>query len=478
MIYCPNPDCLERENIDERMTCQTCQTTLVIKGRYRLMEPLRKISLSGCAEVFTVQDLFSTTKVMKILRVGDPKLLELFDREARVLQELDRPSIPQMEADGHFSFQTAAGLELKCLVMEKIAGVNLEQWLQENHYCPPDLALQWLKQIVDILEYLHQHQLFHRDIKPANIMLKPDGQIAIVDFGAVRRITDTVWSEQDITVVHTPAYAPPEQLEGQAVPQSDFYSLGRTFVHLLTGQSPLDFLSGLQWRSNLSHCIPTELADLVDNLMNPLVTKRPKSLVAIRQQLQYIEKKQASSFWNSIFSPKRLHLIKIINALPLIVLMYFGLWKLAWKFANDWNWQSIEPLSSREAKSLVGMKVQCSLSINSRHIPLQEEQTRSSIAFSFDKFIREGDIFYVQIFGGLKANPKFDLKQDAQDENINYFDRTMIKNMTTGFYIYKYKIQHPLYPIYKEKPNYPVYIANPKNTNLEGFNVKFCRLKL
>jgi eukaryotic-like serine/threonine-protein kinase len=292
MIYCPNPDCTDRENADELMSCKTCGTTLVINGRYQLLEPLRKISISGCAEVFTVQDLLSTTKVMKILRVGDPKLLELFDREARVLQELYHHGIPKMEADGYFSFQTTAGLELKCIVMEKIAGINLEQWIQKNKCCPADLALQWLKQLVDILKYLHQNDLFHRDIKPANIILKPDQQIALVDFGAVRQITNTVLGEQDLTLVYTPAYAPPEQLKGQAVPQSDFYALGRTFVHLLTGQNPLDFLVKndlLQWRNHTATPCPKLLADLIDRLMTT-VDERPRSTDLIQQKIQHIER--------------------------------------------------------------------------------------------------------------------------------------------------------------------------------------------
>jgi eukaryotic-like serine/threonine-protein kinase len=319
MIYCPNPDCTERQHATEIMICQTCGTTLVINGRYQLLEPLRKISISGCAEVFTVQDLYSTTKVMKILRVGDPKLLELFDREARVLQKLDHHGIPKMEADGYFSFQTAAGSELKCLVMEKIAGINLEQWVQENRSCSPDLALQWLKQLVDILEYLHQNDFFHRDIKPANIILKPDGQITVVDFGAVRQITNTVWEEQDLTLVYTPAYAPPEQLKGQAVPKSDFYALGRTFVHLLTGQSPLNFVVKndlLQWRNYTTTTCPKLLAELIDRLIAN-IDERPHSADLIRKQIQQVEHHQSRLRQIVSTYPR---LFTILIAIPFLVL--------------------------------------------------------------------------------------------------------------------------------------------------------------
>jgi serine/threonine protein kinase len=485
MIYCHNPDCIDRQNTSETMTCKTCNTTLFIKGRYQLIKPLRKISISMGAEVFTVQDLQSTTKVMKILRIpnqkSEQKLLQLFDREAQALRDLDHQGIPKIETDGYFSIQTATGLELKCLVMEKIAGVNLEQWLQENHCCTPDLALQWLKQIVDILEHLHQHQLFHRDIKPTNIMLRPDGQLALIDFGAVRQISTTIWNDKNLTAVLTPGYAPPEQLNCQAVPQSDFYALGRTFVHLLTGKHPLDSAvdihGHLQWRSNLPPYFPKGVADLVDNLMAPLVTKRPKCAATIRRQLQRIEKSQSLYFLGSSrFLPKWLNFAMIIKAVPLIISIGAGLNIVAWWCFNNWPWHSIEPVSPLVAKSLVGAKKNCALSTTSKNMPLHGEWNRSSNSFDFDKFISIGDIFYVEVPEDNKSSVKFDLKQEAQDENFNYYDRTMIKDMGTGFYIYKSKItQHPLYPFYNKEPDYPVYVANPRKA-MRPFKVKFCRL--
>ncbi len=473
MIYCPNPDCLERENIVERMTCQTCQTTLVIKGRYRLIEPLRKISLSGCAEVFTVQDLFSTTKVMKILRVGDPKLLELFDRESRVLQELDHPGIPKIEASGYFSVQTATGLELKCLVMEKILGIDLEQWLKKNHCCLPDLALHWLKQIVDILEHLHQHQFFHRDIKPGNIMIKPDNQLALIDFGAARQITATVWGNANLTTVLTPGYAPPEQLNCQAVPQSDFYALGRTFVHLLTGEHPLnsdiDIQGNLKWRSHLPKGFPRELADLVDHLMAPLVTNRPKNTTIIQKRLHRIEQIQSSYFWRIITVPNKLQIIKIINTLPLVALGILGLSWFAWWCAISYSWNSIKPLSSIEISRMKMSSKQCfglpSVISDGESYPWA--MNRSAENFSLND-IKVGEQFYVQITKDTKSKIQFDIKEENTGirPQFDYFDRTMIKNMKAGFY--------------KRVNNYPlntIYIANPKNTGKSKFTIKFCRLK-
>lgn len=474
MIYCPHPDCSQRQHTDEEMTCPTCGTNLVINGRYRAIELLRKSSTASSAEVFVVQDLFAHTKIMKILRVGDPKILELFDREAHVLNTLNHDGIPKIEADAYFSVQTATALELRCLVMEKIAGIDLEQWLQANQCCPPNLALQWLHQLVDILEYLHQHQFFHRDIKPANIMLKPDGQLALVDFGAVRQITTTVWENSNLTTVLTPGYAPPEQLNCQAVPQSDFYALGRTFVHLLTGKHPLnsavDIHGHLQWRSHLSCCFPRGLADLIDNLMAPLITKRPGCVVIIRQQLQRIERNQSSSFGSFMVALKGFNIAKIVNAIPLAVVAGSSIWWLAWKLANDWDWRSIEPLSPLAAQSLAKAKKQCAkfTSPVSEPMPYPQEVHRSSNNFDLD-LLKVGEPFYVRVSKDRDTYIKFDLKQDVRDSlgKINSFDRTLIKNMKTGFY--KRVNSHPLYP---------VYIANPKEAGRSPFKVQFCKLEL
>ncbi len=315
MIYCPNPDCAERHNVSKTLACLNCGTNLLLQGRYQLIEPLRKLSTASSTEIFTAQDFYSdVSKVIKVLRVNDRNLLRLFDREATVLQEIKHPGIPKIENDHYFSFRTNAGLELKCLVMEKIAGINLEQWLQENHCCPADLALQWLKQLIDILEHLHQHQWFHRDIKPTNIILKPDGQMVLIDFGAAQRITINSVAVENLTAIFTLGYAPPEQIHCQAVPQSDFYALGRTFVHLLTGQSPVNFAvdhGQLQWRDPELRSSPKLVADLVDRLMTTMVAERPQSAAVIRQELEKIE-----------YSKSRLRrlVLMILIILPLLLL--------------------------------------------------------------------------------------------------------------------------------------------------------------
>jgi serine/threonine protein kinase len=108
------------------------------------------------------------------------------------------------------------------------------------------------------LDKLHRQGLWHRDIKPSNIMLKPDGQLVLIDFGTV--------GVGETRIIST-YYTPQEQIEGKTVPQSDFFALGRTFAYLLTGRHPYDLpqdaeTEQLVWR-NLASPISSALAQLL-----------------------------------------------------------------------------------------------------------------------------------------------------------------------------------------------------------------------
>jgi eukaryotic-like serine/threonine-protein kinase len=294
MSYCINPNCPKRQNDIDLTRCQTCGTPLYLQNRYQLTRPLRDFQSSPYIDIFEAQDKLNPDrqKVIKILKVTEVKLGQLFEREAQVLKSLDYPGIPKVEPDGYFLVTTIAGNSLPCLVMEKIAGQDLQDWLQKYQLTSLQQTLSWLTQLINILGQLHSQKLFHRDIKPSNIVLQPNGNLSLIDFGSVRAISETIYREDDITLVLTPGYAPPEQWQSQAVPQSDFYALGRTFAHLLTGKHPIDLensVGKLDWRDLLPADFPILLADLIDKLMSPSVSDRPTNIREIRQSLQEIE---------------------------------------------------------------------------------------------------------------------------------------------------------------------------------------------
>jgi WD40 repeat protein/tRNA A-37 threonylcarbamoyl transferase component Bud32 len=293
MLYCINPDCPNRENPGNLNYCQGCGTTLLINGRYRLVRPLRELRLSPYIDVFEVDDQ-RTSKVLKVLKTNDQKYTELFEQEARLLTNLRHPGIPKAEPDGDFFFPLSKDRKLRCLVMEKVEGKNFEEWLQRNQRVSQDyLALQWLRKLTEILHYVHDQGFFHRDIKPSNIMLKPDGQLVLIDFGTVREITQTVIEGRKITAVYSYGYTAPEQEKGRANRQSDFFALGRTFVHLLTGRHPEDLpkKSGtdqLMWRDSAPQVSPS-LADFIDELMAPCVQNRPDNTQSILQRIDELD---------------------------------------------------------------------------------------------------------------------------------------------------------------------------------------------
>ncbi|MBD0266033.1 MAG: protein kinase, partial [Tolypothrix sp. Co-bin9] len=207
MSYCINPKCSHRQNPDDFEYCQACGTQLLINNRYRLVKPLRQLSPEYSSEIFEVDER-GKQKVLKSLKKNRIKLIELFQQESYILTHLRHPGIPKADLKESFTFLLSSGQELHCLVMERIRGYNLEQWLNENDNEPisQDLALDWLRQIAKILFYLHQNGFFHRDIKPSNIIQKFNGKLVLIDFGTAREITETVVSGQTVTVVYSHGY--------------------------------------------------------------------------------------------------------------------------------------------------------------------------------------------------------------------------------------------------------------------------------
>lgn len=282
----------------------------LLEGRYRV---IRQLGEGGFSQTYEVDD-GSTLKVLKILNLDDfsdlesrQKVISLFKQEAHVLGELHHPGIPRVEPGGYFTFRPKGRLEpLHCLVMERIDGQNLEEWLKNNQPISQEQAIAWLTQLVEILERVHQQRYFHRDIKPANIMLRIDGkQLALIDFGTVRQVTATYLAKIGIrregTQIISSGYTPPEQADGIALPQSDFFALGRTFVHLLTGKHPLDLrdvqTGELIWRNSVPQIAPP-LADLLDDLMALSPGQRPQNTQIILQRLQAVDIASASRSLN------------------------------------------------------------------------------------------------------------------------------------------------------------------------------------
>lgn len=306
MSYCLNPNCPnpgDPSNAYNRI-CRHCGSSLLLQERYRA---LRLLGEGGFGKTFEIADTLGLPKVLKVLTESNSKAIALFEREATVLERLQHPGIPRVEPDGYFTFLPRnSTLPLHCLVMEKIEGSNLEEWFINTAASQPISEKQakiWLQQLLEILDKVHHEQYFHRDIKPSNIMLRPTGQLVLIDFGSVREVTGTYLAKvggggHKVTGIVSPGYTPPEQANGKAVPQSDFFALGRTIVFLLTGHDPNDFgenprTGQLIWREKAPQ-ISASFADLIDYLMAPFPGNRPQNTGVILQRLHELNSPEYS----------------------------------------------------------------------------------------------------------------------------------------------------------------------------------------
>ncbi|MEB3339827.1 RDD family protein [Okeania sp.] len=300
MSYCINPQCPNPQNSGTPLFCQTCGSQLLLQDIYRVIQPLGG---GGFGKTFEVEDC-GIPKVLKVLHNNHPKAVELFRQEAEVLSSLNHPGIPRVEADSYFTFRPRNNQQhLHCLVMEKIAGMDLEKYMQQRNSEPisQKAAFRWLKQLIEILHEVHQQEYFHRDIKPSNIMIRENGQLVLIDFGTAREVTQTYLQKlggQQVTGIISPGYTPLEQVNGKAVQQSDFFALGRTFVYLLTGKQPNNFpedrnTGDLIWRNSVK--ISKDLGDFIDYLMKPFPGNRPQNTQDIFNYLNNINEGKHSS---------------------------------------------------------------------------------------------------------------------------------------------------------------------------------------
>ena len=302
MSLCINPVCPKpnHPNNHQNRFCQSCGSHLELLGRYRVTCLLS--DKTGFSKVYEAYEQ-DTPKILKILKEdlsGDAKAVELFQQEVTVLGQFKHPGIPK--EDSYFQYQTRNGLVLHCIAMEKIDGYNLEQWLQQqNSPISQEQAIDWLRQFIEILDVVHSKQYLHRDIKPSNIMIKSPlekgwGNLVLIDFGTASEITKTYQDQLNdsdkMTALMSSGYSAPEQMNGQAVPQSDFFALGRTFIFLLTGNHPLDMYDVqhnlLYWQNHAIHISPL-LLNLIDWLTALDIEKRPANPQEILHSLKEIE---------------------------------------------------------------------------------------------------------------------------------------------------------------------------------------------
>lgn len=156
-----------------------------------------------------------------------------FVKEARILRSLP----PHVNIMGVHAIFAENGTNY--MVLPYVEGTGVEKFCPPSTSLPESLLLPLLRKLLTALEFLHEHGIVHRDVKPSNIILQPDGEPALIDFG----VACFFGAEQCVTPVGTYGYAPPEQIaqnnsEQHPHPSQDLYALGATCYRLITGRIP------------------------------------------------------------------------------------------------------------------------------------------------------------------------------------------------------------------------------------------------
>ncbi len=206
----------------------------VIAGRFEIVELIGK---GGMSSVFKAHDrLLDRIVAIKVLHphfTEDEEYVERFRREARSVAQLSHPNIVTVIDRGEDEGR-------QYIVFEYVEGENLKQLLERTGPMPVRDALIMALQMARALSFAHSRGLIHRDVKPQNVLLNPDGQAKMTDFGIARSI-DVQGVTITGTVLGTSEYIAPEQARGNQVDaQTDVYSLGVVLYELLTGGVPYD----------------------------------------------------------------------------------------------------------------------------------------------------------------------------------------------------------------------------------------------
>lgn len=244
----------------------------LLRDRYELIRPLGE---GGFAVTYLATDRTTgrncVIKELSWARIDDWKFIELFEREARVLANLNHPQIP---AFIEFFTEPSTNGSRIFLVQEFIDGQNLHDLVKDGKHFSQREVIEIALQVTGILEYLHNLSppIIHRDIKPSNVLIDSKGDVHLVDFGAVR---DKVLHSQKtegagFTVVGTYGFMPFEQFQGRAVPASDIYSLAATLVYLLSHKEPHE-IESIGTRLELEHHISVS----------------PEFMAVLRKMLEY-----------------------------------------------------------------------------------------------------------------------------------------------------------------------------------------------
>ena len=251
----------------------------VLDGRYAL-EML--VGSGGMADVYRAKDqLLERTVAVKILHQqyeNDTEFIARFQREAKAAARITHPNIVNV-----YDVGVAEGRHY--IVMEYVPGRTLKERIKEEGPVPAPEALHIARQIAGALAQAHANNLVHCDIKPHNILVMPDGNVKVADFGIARAVTESTMTYND-NIMGSVHYFSPEQARGTLItPKSDVYSLGVVLYEMLTGRIPFDGNTAVSIARKHLEEEPQSVRSLVPNIppvVEALVTRMMAKDPALR----------------------------------------------------------------------------------------------------------------------------------------------------------------------------------------------------
>ena len=292
----------------------------LLDRRYRIIKELAE---GGFSQTYLAEDTRLPKNPQCVVKhlnptIDDPvftqKALELFKAEAETLQELGKHDlIPQLYA----YFQENKEFYL---VQEFIEGHPLSKEMSPGSQMAEARVAQIIKEVLEILQFVHKYNVIHRDIKPSNLIRRHrDGKLVLIDFGTVKQVQMEVASahhKAKVTLpIGTPGYMSYEQERGQSVACSDIYSLGMLALQALTGKHPSQFPRDrdheITWRSyakvsrefaavldRMTRCNPRDRYQTVDEALRD-IAKLPKLSTASPRITDDREVKPNPLLWTS-----------------------------------------------------------------------------------------------------------------------------------------------------------------------------------
>ncbi|MBD2212053.1 protein kinase [Nostoc linckia FACHB-104] len=316
-VYCTRPRCPRPQNyfadLDDNTTlktaqqkyCTACGMPLMLDGRY---VPIKLLGRGGFGAAFLALDRRIPGMRQCVVKQFQPTgnltstqlhlAQQLFEREAEVLAHIgnEHDQIPDLFAFFPItvqSLQPGQQDQFFYLVQEYINGQNLEEELiKKGRFSEPEI-FEVLQEILKVLKFVHERGIIHRDIKPSNIMRRRDGKLFLLDFGAVKQVTNSPAASS--TGIYSMGFAPPEQMAGnQVFPSTDLYALAVTVLTLLTGQEATKLFDGYSnqwvWRTLVN--VQPRLADILDKMLLPAANQRFQSAQEVLNALAEINPSQ------------------------------------------------------------------------------------------------------------------------------------------------------------------------------------------